>query len=82
VHPLRAKPSSRWVKYAGQAPLGTKLVPSLGAPTDIDQLHRQITVLEQRNVKLTHQIEERDLELDAARAANREMIHALNKGAR
>lgn len=52
----------------------------LGAPTDIDQLHRQITFLEQRNVKLARQLEERDLELDAARAANRELICSLNKG--
>ena len=52
----------------------------LGAPTDIDQLQRQITFVEQKNVKLARQLEERDLELDAARAANRELIFTLNKG--
>ena len=52
----------------------------LGAPTDIDQLQRQITFLEQKNVSLARQLEERDLELDAARAANRELICTLNKG--
>ena len=52
----------------------------LGAPTDIDQLQRQITFLEQKNVNLARQLEERDLELDAARAANRELICTLNKG--
>jgi hypothetical protein len=51
----------------------------LGAPTDIDQLQRQITFLEQKNVKLARQLEERDSELDAARAANRELICTLNK---
>ncbi len=50
----------------------------LGAPTDIDQLQRQVTALEQQTVDLTRQIEERDQELDAARAANRELITQLN----
>jgi hypothetical protein len=52
----------------------------LGAPTDIDRLHQGITSLEQKNVHLARQLEERDLELDAARAANRELICTLNKG--
>jgi hypothetical protein len=45
--------------------------PASAAPTDIDQLHQRITSLEQKNVHLARQLEERDLELDAARAANR-----------
>ena len=51
----------------------------LGAALDIDQLQRQVTALDQRNVALQHQLEEREGELDAARAANRELITALNK---
>jgi hypothetical protein len=50
----------------------------LGAPEDIDRLKRRITELEQEVVELTRQLEERGEELDAARAANREMITQLN----
>ena len=32
----------------------------LGAPTDIDQLQRNITAVEQKNVELARQLEERD----------------------
>ncbi|WP_329416308.1 DUF6262 family protein [Nocardia vinacea] len=51
----------------------------LGAPTDIDQLQHRITTLEQHVVELTSQLEERDQELDAARAANRELFANMNK---
>lgn len=51
----------------------------LGAPHDIDQLHRRITTLEQHVTDLTVQLEERDQELAAARAANRELITNLNR---
>lgn len=51
----------------------------LGAAPDVDQLQRQIIELEQRTAALRRQLEERDVELDAARAANRELISALNK---
>jgi transposase-like protein len=50
----------------------------LGAPEDIDRLSRRITELEQTVVDLTRQLEERDEELDAARAANREMFAQMN----
>lgn len=50
----------------------------LGAAPDIDELQRQVAGLEQRNVALKRQLEEREGELDAARAANRELITALN----
>jgi transposase-like protein len=50
----------------------------LGAPDDIDKLKRRITELEQTVVELTRQLEERGEELDAARAANREMIAQMN----
>lgn len=51
----------------------------LGAPADIDQLQRRITDLEQQVVSLHDQLEQRDQELDAARAANRELISNLNR---
>ena len=54
----------------------------LGAPDDIDKLKRRITELEQQAVDLTRQLEERDEELAAARAANREMIAQLNVSVR
>jgi hypothetical protein len=54
----------------------------LGAPEDIDKLKRRITELEQANVELTRRLEERGEELDAARAANREMMAQINAGPR
>jgi polyhydroxyalkanoate synthesis regulator phasin len=51
----------------------------LGAAADIDQLHRRITNLEQQVVDLRDQLNERDQELDAAGAANRERIANLNR---
>jgi transposase-like protein len=51
----------------------------LGAPTDIDQLQRRITDLEQQVVDLRGQLEERDQELEAARTANRDLITNLNR---
>jgi chromosome segregation ATPase len=50
----------------------------LGAPTDIDQLQQRIVTLEQQVVELLVQLEERDQDLDAARAANRELMSSLN----
>ena len=54
----------------------------LGAPEDIDRLRRRITDLEQTAVDLTRQLEERGEELDAARAANRDLIAQLNTAPR
>lgn len=54
----------------------------LGAPEDVDRLKRRITELEQTAVDLTHKLEERGQELDAARAANREMIAQMNASPR
>lgn len=51
----------------------------LGAPTDIDHLQRQVTTLEQRVVELQGQLEDRTDELQAARAANRELTRTLNQ---
>jgi hypothetical protein len=50
----------------------------LGAPDDIDHLKHQIVTLEQHTVDLRLQLEERDQDLDAARAANRELMTRLN----
>ncbi|MFD3803688.1 DUF6262 family protein [Streptomyces sp. NPDC058619] len=51
----------------------------LGAPVDIDQLQRRIILLEQELADARGQLEERTEELDAARAANRELTRALNQ---
>lgn len=50
----------------------------LGAPADIDQLQRSIAMLEQHLADTKGQLDERTEELDAARAANRELTRALN----
>ena len=50
----------------------------LGAPEDIEQLKQRIVFLEQHVVDLQLQLEERDQELGAARAANRELMTHLN----
>ena len=54
----------------------------LGAPADIDALSQQITHLEQQITDLRIRLEERDEELAAARAANRELMAQLNTAAR
>ncbi|MEU8272411.1 hypothetical protein AB0B89_35325 [Sphaerisporangium sp. NPDC049002] len=50
----------------------------LGAPDDIDQLKQRIIMLEQQTVDLRLHLEERDQDLNAARAANRELMARLN----
>jgi hypothetical protein len=50
----------------------------LGAPADIDALNRKITQLEQQITHLRLQLDERDGELAAARAANRALMTQLN----
>lgn len=50
----------------------------LGVPDDIDQLKQQIGALEQHTIDLRLQLEERDENLAAARAANRELMAQLN----
>jgi uncharacterized protein DUF6262 len=54
----------------------------LGAPVDIDALNHKITSLEQQVIDLRMQLEERDQDLAAARAANRELMATLNIHAR
>jgi hypothetical protein len=50
----------------------------LGAPADIDALHQRINQLEQQNLDLQQQLDERDDDLAAARATNRELMARLN----
>ena len=50
----------------------------LGDPPDIDALHQQITHLEQQAADLRLQLAERDDDLAAARATNRELMARLN----
>jgi uncharacterized protein YceH (UPF0502 family) len=50
----------------------------LGAPDDIDALKQRIVHLEQQAVDLHLQLDERDQDLNAARAANRELMTQLN----
>jgi hypothetical protein len=54
----------------------------LGAPADIDALAQKITHLEQQAADLRLQLEERDDDLAAARAANRELMAQLNASTR
>jgi Family of unknown function (DUF6262) len=54
----------------------------LGAPADIDALNHKLTHLEQQAIDLRLQFEDRDQDLTAARAANRELISQLNATAR
>jgi len=54
----------------------------LGAPADIDALTQKITYLEQQSADLRLQLEERNDDLAAARAANRELMAQLNTAAR
>ena len=50
----------------------------LGAPADIDALSQKITHLEQHVTDLRLQLERADDDLQAARAANRELMTQLN----
>jgi chromosome segregation ATPase len=54
----------------------------LGTPADIDALSQTVTHLEQQAIDLRLQLEERDQDLAAARAANRELMAQLNTAAR
>jgi hypothetical protein len=50
----------------------------LGAPADIDALNQKITHLQQHVTELRLQLERKDEDLQAARAANRELMTQLN----
>jgi len=53
----------------------------LGAPADIDALNQKVIHLEQQAVELRLQLAERDEDLAAARAANRELMAQINTAA-
>lgn len=53
----------------------------LGAPTDIHALQERITQLEQHNADLTAELSEREEDLAAARAANRQLMATVNSRA-
>jgi len=50
----------------------------LGTPIDIDALQQQIVHLEQQIIDMRLQLEERDEDLAAARATNRELMTRIN----
>ncbi|MGW7316135.1 hypothetical protein [Streptomyces sp. NPDC054865] len=50
----------------------------LGGPTDIDALQQKITHLEEHVAELASRLAERDEDLSAARATNRELMTQLN----
>jgi hypothetical protein len=50
----------------------------LGAPADIDALNQKITHLEQQVTDLRLQLDERDEDLAAARATNRDLMTRIN----
>jgi hypothetical protein len=50
----------------------------LGTPIDIDALNQRITHLEQQVIDLRLQLDERDEDLAAARATNRELMTRIN----
>ncbi len=54
----------------------------LGAPADTDALAQQVAHLEQQAIDLRLQLEERDQDLAAARAAHRELMAQLNAAPR
>jgi len=54
----------------------------LGVPADVDALNQTISHLEQQAIDLRLQLDERDQDLAAARAANRELIAQLNTATR
>ena len=54
----------------------------LGPPADVDALSQKITSLEQQVTDLRLQLEERDDDLAASRATNRELMTQLNNKTR
>ena len=54
----------------------------LGVPADVDALNQTINHLQQQAIDLRLQLDERDQDLAAARAANRELIGQLNTAQR
>ena len=71
-------PASGSSKNASEALGGILARSGLGAPADTDALSQKVTHLEQQAIDLRLQLEERDQDLAAARAANRELMAHLN----
>jgi hypothetical protein len=72
-HPPAGEPTLRTTRQQAWRESG------LGAPIDIDQLQHRVTQLEQLVSELRGQLNDREQELDAARAANRELIINVNR---
>lgn len=51
----------------------------LGSPAGTEELQQTFIQLEQRNIELAQALEERQAELNAARAANRDLTRVLNQ---
>ena len=51
----------------------------LGQPDDTEQLRQQVAALEQELPDMRQQLEERNKELEAARATNRELMAELDR---
>jgi hypothetical protein len=75
VHQLESRLSSLLGEHAWQES-------GLGAPAGIDTLKQHNHALEQQVVELRLQLDEREQDLTAARAANRELMAQINATAR
>ncbi|MGY5048401.1 hypothetical protein ACWDE0_22645 [Streptomyces sp. 900105755] len=53
--------------------------PGPGSPAGTEELRQTIIQLEQRNIELAQALEDRQAELDAARATNRDLTRVLNR---
>ena len=77
----RPRPATQKTPVPGARRAGLARV-RLGTPADIDALGQKITRLEQDAIDLRLQLEQRDEDLTAARAANRELMAQLITTAR
>ena len=84
THPPPGRPGPRQLERRLSEALGEQAwrESGLGAPADIDALNHKLTHLEQQAIDLRLQLDDRDQDLAAARAANRELISQLNATAR
>ncbi|MGW7312683.1 hypothetical protein [Streptomyces sp. NPDC054865] len=69
--------SDSWKRLSSQIGESVRAESGIGAPVDIDQLQRRITVLEQELADKRGELDERTEE-EAARAAYRELTRSLN----
>ncbi|MEU3147649.1 MULTISPECIES: DUF6262 family protein [unclassified Streptomyces] len=66
-------------RLSGQLGERVRSESGLGAPLDVDELQRRMVMLEQELAEKNGELEEKAEELQAARAANRELTRALNQ---